>query len=84
MFMNSLIPNHVIREIERKCNELVCPDCGGRHEVRLSVADAPGMPFAVIPSFSKEGCCDGFKRNVNALVSTELTRFMSDPLPLLR
>lgn len=82
--MNSLIPNHVIREIERKCDGLACPECGGRHGVRLAVSDAPGSPLAVIPRFSKDGCCDGFKRKVNALVITELNRFMNDPLPLLR
>lgn len=76
--MNGLIPDHVFRDVERKCNEVVCPVCGKHHAVKL---DHQGD--VCVPRFPKE-TCEGFKVAVNNLLNTELRRFMSDPFPLLR
>ena len=73
-----MIPNDVIRRIERKCNAVACSECGQLHHVALlSERDV------VMPRFS-QGSCEGFKEQVNSLIKTELSRFMNDPLPLLR
>lgn len=76
--MNGLIPNHVYRDIERKCNEVVCPICGKHHTVKLE-----HHGDVCVPRFSNDSCV-GFKEAVNNLFITELRRFMNDPFPSLR
>lgn len=76
--MNSLIPTHVIHDIERKCNDVVCPECGKNHHVDLLCRKG------VVSLRFSDDACEGFKEAVNSLVKTEVTRFLIDPLPLIR
>lgn len=76
--MNGLIPNHVYRDIERKCNEVVCPICGKHHTVKLEHhGDVPSLHFS-------NDTCEGFKEPVTNLFITEVKRFMSNPFPHLK
>lgn len=74
-----MIPRHILRSIERKCNALTCPECGGRHSVSLAEVAASG---AFIVSFSQEAC-DAFQGAARNLANAEMRTFLADPLPLL-
>lgn len=74
-----MLPNHFVRSLEQRCNELVCPNCGGHHEVRLDYHHAD----VVVPHF-KDDACAGFQPFVTTFLNKEITRFLNDPLPLLK
>ena len=68
----------LIPSLQEQCAQLECPACGKNHRVTLLSKGA-----FISPQF-EDGTCDGFKALVNNLVSTEVQRFISNPLPYLR
>lgn len=74
-----LLNRNLVASLEAQCNQLVCRDCGQNHVVRLDLAGD-----VVVPRYSDENICLGFKEQVNNLLRTEITRHMKNPLPRLR
>jgi hypothetical protein len=70
-----MIPNYVLRSIEQMCSQIVCPECGGHHQVTLEDVGGTG---AVKVSCSQDAC-DAFKGAAQNLVHAELRRFVSNP-----
>lgn len=71
-----ILNRDLVVSMEAKCNQLVCHDCGKNHAVHLDVSGD-----VVIPRYSGENICCGFKEQVNALLKTEITRHMMNPFP---
>lgn len=61
---------------ERKCAELVCPDCGGHHTVMLDVRAEGSM---AVPRVLSGKRCDGYSRLVVNLLKTETERWINSP-----
>lgn len=74
-----MIPSHVLRSIEKKCNEVVCPECGGRHEIYLRDEKGSGV---IRHSFSADAC-ESFQGAALSLLRSEITSFMVNPIPLI-
>lgn len=77
--MMNLLSTYFVSSLEKKCNQLVCPECGKHHEVKLRCVND-----AIEVSSLEEDACRGFKEKVNAFVKTEVRRHLNDPLPYLR
>ena len=74
-----LLNSNLVASMEARCNQLVCRDCGKNHAVRLDFAGD-----VVIPRYSDENICPGFKEQVNNLLRTEITRHIANPFPLIK
>ena len=74
-----MIPNRVLRSIEQKCSQIVCPECGGHHQVSLEDKGGSGV---VIVSCSQDAC-EAFHGAAQNLVHAEVSRFLNNPFPLL-
>ena len=74
-----MIPNRVLRSIERKCNDMVCPTCGGHHSVSLSEAKGVGAVSRLI----SHDACEAFQGAALNLIKEEINRFLVNPLPLI-
>lgn len=77
--MMNLLSHYFISTLEKKCNQLICPECGKHHLVKLAYSGS----VVSTPSFDDEAC-DGFKEKVNAFVKTEIKRHINNPLPFIR
>ena len=77
--MMNLLSTYFVSSLEKKCNQLVCPECGKHHEVKLRCVND-----AIEVSSLEEDACRGFKEKVNAFIKTEVRRHLNDPFPYLR
>lgn len=73
-----MLSQNFISSLKEKCNNLQCPDCGKHHQVTLS------FDRGVLFKRYAPDSCVGFKDAVDALIKTEISRFMNDPSPFLK
>jgi hypothetical protein len=64
--------------LQEICAQQKCPECGNHHQVNFFVKG-----LFISPQF-EDNTCEGFKVLVNNLISTEVRRFMNNPLPNIK
>lgn len=63
-----------INEIEKKCRNLTCPDCGRTHDVAIIYDERN----EAIRPYSPEPICEGFSLAVHNLIKTEVSRLLNE------